>query len=499
MPACRRAVPPAERTERLLAACEAQIARGESGAALVALSEAWRDPSYGPGRRAIFQRLLAGRIAANQSRVAVADYRTAVVGQPEWAMVGLDAVERAIAARREPPTFAEWCEGLLSDALSLRAQRRVWGSVLEAYRRDGRAEPLTELLGSRLGRLSPPLARRLADESLDGMLRANQFDLLATVLGGMAELGARDPDLGATVAAYRVRLVAARASPDEAVACFANELPRLRGRSAEAYSVVASGLRQTSATSLMERLALHAVSNVPPAQAVFRAAASDLVRLAVDGRRYEAVTPTLELLKRRGMAANDLAWQLSGALYPAMEHGSAAVRKDLLAFAEGLYASATEPSARVSVARLLLDGCFIAEDYDRALRLLEGGVTLQQEGWRAMTVVKVRAHRALARGESREAIGLFREFMAQVAQDEEFTDPVSGARVSGRLIHGINAARIGGLWASLGETAKSADAYREAKANYGLALSQVAKGSVDERQIAEALKRLPPEADAPAP
>jgi hypothetical protein len=64
---------------------------------------------------------------------------------------------------------------------------------------------------------------------------------------------------------------------------------------------------------------------------------------------------------------------------------------------------------------------------------------------------------------------------------------------------GINAARIGGLWASLGDAAQSADAYREAKAHYGLALGQVAKGSLDERQVEAALKRLPAVADATAP
>jgi tetratricopeptide (TPR) repeat protein len=372
--------------------------------------------------------------------------------------------------------------------------------VLERHRQQGAVGPLASLFGSRIEALPPPLARQLVEESLTRMLRESQYDTMGAVLAAMPDRSERDPDLRAALAMYRVRLAAVRASPEEAVSSFAAELPAMRHRAPEAYSVVSSNLRRMAATNLIERLAMVAVSDAPPSQPVFHAAANELLSLALDAKRYAAVPPALVLLRRRGMAPGDLAWQFRNVLYPTMEYADAATRTNLLSFAEAFHAgAAADPAAQAEVGRLLLDGCFVAEDYDRALRLLEGGLALRYEEWRAMTLIKVRAHRAQARGEIREAIGLFREFMTKVAPDEQFTDPVSGAQVSGRLVLGINAARIGGLWASLGDAAQSADAYREAKAHYGLALGQVAKGSLDERQVEAALKRLPAVADATAP
>lgn len=178
-------------------------------------------------------------------------------------------------------------------------------------------------------------------------------------------------------------------------------------------------------------------------------------------------------------------------LYAHKADEPARVESESLDFIEWLLARAVLEADRAHAAALLLDGCFLANDFGRAAKALANGLPLKDEARRDMLAVKISAHQALSEGRRADAIALFREFMELLEPDRDFIDPLSGTRVTSRYVLGLNAARIGGLWSELGESERSRAACREAGEHYRLALRDVEPGSDEYRQIESSVARLP--------
>ena len=134
---------------------------------------------------------------------------------------------------------------------------------------------------------------------------------------------------------------------------------------------------------------------------------------------------------------------------------------------------AQDDDIRNSIRTMVLDSCFLVEDYDGALKILRAGISGYDQAWHDMAISKVEAHKALKENRPEDAIKFFRTFMATVetSKDSEASDPATGVVHTKPMILGRNAKRIGDIYRdSVKDEAKAKAAYAEARKYYETAL-----------------------------
>jgi len=182
----------------------------------------------------------------------------------------------------------------------------------------------------------------------------------------------------------------------------------------------------------------------------------------------------LETMLRAKVPAEDLCELYNRHYYAFTEQP--ALFKKLIAFGDRLAPLIKNSDLRNEVKIKVLDGCFLTQDYDRALALLEASIpgADRTEEWHATAIAKVKAHRALQRNEPREAVKYFREFMGQLrkSKDANIADPVTGLLFPKAMVLGRNAKRIGDILAGIPDPAEAAKAYAEARNLYAQALQE---------------------------
>lgn len=140
----------------------------------------------------------------------------------------------------------------------------------------------------------------------------------------------------------------------------------------------------------------------------------------------------------------------------------------------------------------ILDGAFIVENYDLAVQMLEKGIPGKDKLWHDMSLPKVKAHRALAQKNPREAVKYFREFMdcwINSKQEEEY-DPTSGIAYSKEWILGRNANRIANILDSIPDKAEADKAREEAKNYFRTAIKKAAADAEATKLIKEETKDM---------
>ena len=140
----------------------------------------------------------------------------------------------------------------------------------------------------------------------------------------------------------------------------------------------------------------------------------------------------------------------------------------------------------------ILDGAFIVENYDLAVQMLEKGIPGKDKMWHDMSLPKVKAHRALARNQPREAVQNFRAFMdcwLRSDQEEEY-DPTSGIAYSREWILGRNANRIATILESIPDAAEAQKAREEARAYFRVAIQKAAPDAEATRLLREETKDM---------
>ncbi|NQT92694.1 MAG: hypothetical protein HQ559_08030, partial [Lentisphaerae bacterium] len=223
-------------------------------------------------------------------------------------------------------------------------------------------------------------------------------------------------------------------------------------------------------------------------------AARDWTGLARSAEDPRLIAERFTVVVDRELPVNRTLSLASKVVYFAMDQGSQEIRTSLLDNFQTLRDRAVEDNDKAWASMLMLDGCFMAGDFDRALELLETPIPGKEPAWQEMLVHKVKAHKALAANDHATAVGEFRAFMKTVAASEdELTDPSTNQEVPKESVLGLNAARIGGIWTQAGETEKAAAAYEEARGYYAEALRKTPPDTPARKQLAAELAKLPGE------
>ena len=169
---------------------------------------------------------------------------------------------------------------------------------------------------------------------------------------------------------------------------------------------------------------------------------------------------------------------------------SAEIVKQLCAVGAKILVCCKDESIIQSVKLKMLDGAFVAENYDLAVEMLEKGIPGKDQEWHAVTLPKVKAHRALAKNKPLEAIDHFRQFMTEwknAKKTEEF-DPSTGIAYSREWILGRNALRIAKIYATIPDAEKQKETLVEANEYFKVALTKVEKNSEELKALTKEIK-----------
>jgi len=169
---------------------------------------------------------------------------------------------------------------------------------------------------------------------------------------------------------------------------------------------------------------------------------------------------------------------------------SAEIVKQLCVVGAKILGRCKDESVIQSVKLKLLDGAFIAQNYDLAVEMLEKGIPGKDKEWHDTTLPKVKAHRALAKNKPLEAIENFRQFMTawkNAKKIEEF-DPSTGLSYSREWILGRNAVRIANIYASLPDTENQKKVLAEANEYFKVALTKVDNNSDEQKALTKEIK-----------
>jgi hypothetical protein len=168
--------------------------------------------------------------------------------------------------------------------------------------------------------------------------------------------------------------------------------------------------------------------------------------------------------------------------------------KVLMAVGEALIPQLDDEEMRSETKVKILDGCFLLQDFERAITILEGRIpgANRTEPWHIMAITKLKAHRALKQNQPREAVGFFREFMLQLraTKEPEIPDPVTNILHPKELILGRNAKRIGDILTSIPDATEAAKAYAEARNLYNEALKGVLEPAA-KKIVEDEISQLP--------
>jgi tetratricopeptide (TPR) repeat protein len=185
-----------------------------------------------------------------------------------------------------------------------------------------------------------------------------------------------------------------------------------------------------------------------------------------------ALPALLEKLLQTGVSANQVGSILINRFYE-LAGDKEAVRK-LCAIGSKVIAECGDTGTANDLKVRILDGAFIVEDYDLAVSMLEQGIPDKDELWHAMSIPKVKAHRAQARNQPREAVKYYREFMEcwQNSDKEEEVDPQTHITYSKEWILARNAKRIADILDSIPDQAEAQKARAEAREHFKAAIEK---------------------------
>lgn len=479
--------------QETMRSAETAFSGGQTNAAIARVEAAQADPRFAACRPQIFDFLLRLLLRADpeaaRARVAV------VCGDSILAEPGCRLFHDFLAGRGSRETMAEaaaWDIEMLDRTNLLAALKPtfyIWGIHDHvALAEDARA---IELLRRALQALPPEQQIGCVEELVNGALAASRLETVDQVLAmqALAQPLLRD---FATLARFRVNMAR-------------NEWPTVTNE----FASVAGTLSDGSLNRLLQTI-LAAAKGAQRSDAVDACAQTVLFTGAIGSNAPSAVATAARTWLDASLAGPNkdpfplrLASLVGTAVSPDLLAGyylsnfyalsdKQAAMQSLLSTGERLLPLTRNEDTRDEIKTKLLEGCFLLHDYDGALRRLEAGIPNRDAQWHKTAIIKLKAHRALARNEPREAVKYFRDFMAcsKELKAEDLSDPVTGIMYPREMILGRNAKRIGDILAAIPDAAEGAKAYQEAREYYRQALGQT--DDKDARKVIETeLAQLP--------
>jgi tetratricopeptide (TPR) repeat protein len=477
----------------LYAAVDAKLEAGDKEGATREIIGALDNTKYAENKAELFTTIIRFLLHTEQVDEAKTRFLNMIRTEPELATPGFDLIYGYHVQQGDGAATLEWVRQLMLQPLTPAMKRPASEWLLVALLETGATDELAEKLAPFLEEFSADDGAQVVQRLCSTAQQAQQFDAIDRIVATVAASTKKgEPVLANAVLTSRILAQLGRDQWDAVAEALPDAVATLPdGPLQMVFSNIASATRRGKVPDRLETMAEKVLRTVALEKTGARnAAAREWVNATVEQRNLAAVPARIGELIALKVPPRQVYSSISRHFYAMLEKPE--ILKALLVQADVLSPLLEEDSTRNALNALMLDGCFVVEDYDRALKLLETGIADRDESWHAMAITKVKAHKALQAKNVDEAVKQFRAFMEIIAKSEEDSpDPVTNVVHTRDMILGRNAKRIGDIYKDAGRAEEAKKAYGEAKAFYEKALDANKAGEETEKLIRKELGEIP--------
>lgn len=461
-----------ERLSTLLISANTAFADGLTNQSLSLLSDALSDPSLAFAHRRIFSALLQTEISAGLFNNASNRMMSAYRKTPNLAEEACGIIYHSFLDQNNLPAAIEWTEEVLaipSISDPIRRNMREWNflSVIQS----GNSDRIVSIASSFI-RCAPACdAIRILRRGTDILIENRSYDVLSRILTEAGRSPTSDKSTTDFLSILRLRLASAQAAWDKYLLL----LPQATASLSDSdflYSLrrTLPAATKTRNPEVLNTACMLVLTNANFRPMTYEYAARQWVDAAATFQRH-TIPSRLEWLTNQGRQIPEICSIFSQYAYDNVD--DAKFVDEMKPIGERLILLAGNEDSRASVRTIVLDYCFILEDFSSALHILDAGIAGYDASWHEMAKAKVRAHKALQEDRPLDAIREFRAFMTLIRSSndsESEEDPSTGVIHTRDMILGRNAKRIGDIYASIPNADQAATAFREARSYYESAL-----------------------------
>lgn len=477
----------------LYIAVDTKLEAGDKEGATRMMVGALDDAKFAEQKAELFTTLVRFLLYTEQVDEAKTRFLNIIRTEPELAMPGFDLIYGHYVQQGDAAATLEWVRQLLLQPLTPEMKRPAMEWLLVALLETGADDELVERLGTFVAEFPVDDAAQVLQRLCTTAQQAQKYATVDRMLDTVEAGGKKDESaLAQVLLTGRVLAQLGREQWDAVDAAMPKAIDVLPDSSLQMlFANVASAMRRAKVPARLETVAEKLLRSVAVEKTNARnAAAREWVSAAVDQGNLALVPQRIGELIALKIPPRQVHSSISRHFYAMLEQP--AIVKDMLVQADVLSPLLEEDSTRNALRALMLDACFVTEDYDRALKLLEERIADRDDEWHTMAIAKVKAHKALQEKKVDEAVKLFREFMEIIAKSKEDSpDPVSNVVHTRDMILGRNAKRIGDIYRDAGRADDAKKAYAEAKSLYDKALKANKAGEETEQLIRKEMGEIP--------
>ena len=446
-------------------------AAGDTNGALSLLDTSLESAEFKEYRPRIFpalvrMMLLSGRLSEARDRMLDV-YRN----DPELANFSVGLIYSHYERKNDSTNALAWTETVLAIPnlpQPVRRHMREWHllSLIEIGQDDKAVKAAASLVRSAPSDDAAGIVRH----AIDILFTRKDLDLVKRILAESSQIISSDASIQNLLLSTRMRLLAEQGEWDALRPVFLSDSQKLPDNDL-AYLLrhILNASSRAKQFRLSDDLCYFIVTNSTGKELAYSLAARNWVDNAIRENSGDLPGRLEKLLVQKGQIK--LACELYLRYFYGLVDNPAAMAemKDLGMRLEPL---APSDELRGAIRTIVLESCFLLEDYDSALKLLKAGIPGRDQTWHDMAIVKVEAHKALHEKRPLDAIKHFRSFMSIVSTSKESgaADPTTGVVHTREMILGFNAKRIGDIYKTIPDEAKAKAAYKEALDYYNKAL-----------------------------
>ena len=470
----------------------ALLESGQTNAAVERLSAQIDEPTWAAFRSALFRNVLyvllqAGRYTEAEDRLF------AVAGEEELARDGLVMVHTHYE-RSGHEGMSAWTERLLwaGFAESLRPTLLLWHG--QALFRGGKFDQVLNTWIPMVRNLSETdSSPRIMGSMLRYLLHSAAHAQTEVMTQRIEELFPDDAAMRSLVAVVRAEIFSARKEWDVLDTHIHNVAAHLEDADLHRCLRMASGSKgEDMDNDRMDKLYRFILDTQKEKALSISFAAQRWIQSAVSRKDVAAILARFGTTLECKIKPSRQLRMLHDAAYVVLQEGTSENRRRLLQMADTLQQSLESDVERGEIVVLRLDAAFLESDYQQAITLIEAGIPQRDEAWHSMALGKLRAHLAIQKGNTKEAVRHFREFMKSVEKwDKAEQDPTTGINYTKEMTLGFNAKRIGDLLLSISDAEGADEAYREARAYYETAANELEKDSPEYELVQKEMAEVP--------
>ena len=469
---CRKA--PEAVYQQTLAGAQALADQGHSDKAVEALRKLFDDKRFAGYRPNLLSGMIQFDLTAGHVDAAQKLFREVAGQDMALASGATGMIENYLWSQGKFEDLLTWCTSLQSINFGSAVILGLADYHFKALDALGKATEIPAVLAAYMGKLDEATALGLAQRQFGAMLGGGRKDDAMGIRGVVEKVLKDSPARRGALADMDIDLLLAGKgwqAADEHYRKIAGEIPD--ESAVRNFNSVTAAETKANELDAVDALAQFVFDSAKGREFVRQAAATAWVGVAEKKGSTSLLSKRLVGLKDLGFPPAFILDQTDSVYSLLLDKGKKEDFAPLYDLYDSFYATASDDVTKRRLVWVLLDLGFYLEKYAESLKLVEKGVDGSDAERTAMLTAKIKGHLALQKGQTQEAVDQFRIFMTHIAKgtDYEF-DPVDNTRVSKEMILGLNAKRIGDIWAGVGKADEAAKAYAEARGYYTKALTQ---------------------------